>query len=165
MVDLQGTSLVLEHIGRGVLVMRGLQFEQIELRHGARNLTRLSGAAAHLQLVLVAPPHREEDRSGREEIEDAARVDASALHARSIDASVEGGLSLQLGGSCEELVVHLGAGEIEAAKLTVAHADITIHGSGHVQLGELKALDVTTSGSGTLRYQGDPVIGRQQLRP
>jgi hypothetical protein len=47
----------------------------------------------------------------------------------------------------------------------VAHADITIHGSGHVQLGELKSLDVTTSGSGTLRYQGDPVIGRQQLRP
>lgn len=74
-----------------------------------------------------------------------------------LDLLVSGSGEIDAAGRTERLVARVtGSGAIEAAGLTAAQARASVSGSGDIELTVTEALDASVSGSGRIRYRGNP---------
>ncbi|MCK6490837.1 MAG: protein kinase [Planctomycetes bacterium] len=142
---LTGPALLIRQLGSGRVQADGLRVGRLELRQQGTGETVLAGRAELLVL--------DQDQG--------AGLDATRLQTDAIEAVVRGSGSTRLAGRVARLRLRLsGTGRVEAGGLDVEAADVTLTGSGSAQLGTLGALDATCTGSGSLRYQGTPRLGR-----
>ena len=87
----------------------------------------------------------------------SGRVKLELTVARLASFGVSGSGKITARGSAEEVKAGIsGSGEILAADLTTNKVDVRISGSGDLEINVKKELDAHISGSGTVRYQGDP---------
>ena len=79
--------------------------------------------------------------------------------ARSIKAKVEGSGDFVLKGSCTDLNIAIeGSGDVDSQGLQCMNARTNIAGSGDIVVNAVAVLDATISGSGSVRYTGDPQV-------
>lgn len=120
------------------------------LRIGSKQNLRPS-----LKLIarITAPQLTAVDVSGSADVKvHGARGDRLALH-------ISGSGDLRGDGAVHELAVEVsGSGDLELASLTAERAHVRISGSGEADVAVSQNLDVDISGSGTVRYHGDPAI-------
>jgi len=77
----------------------------------------------------------------------------------SLDLRLSGSGEAYLVGSSDELILVIsGSGRIGAKDFEAGEADITISGSGDIEIRASEALEARLSGSGELRYWGDPRV-------
>ena len=89
----------------------------------------------------------------------AADVSISELEAHALKAQISGRGSFRLAGKADAFELRIsGSGEVEAANLACASAEIRISGQGTTTVRVAKRLDVRISGLGTVRYHGDPTV-------
>lgn len=88
--------------------------------------------------------------SGRIEIE---------LDASEVEAKVSGSGSVKLAGNSDEMNCSIsGSGSINGYDMSVKKVTARISGSGSAKVHALEEIHATTSGSGNVRYTGDPTI-------
>lgn len=79
------------------------------------------------------------------------------FEASSVEAVISGSGEIQVSGSAERLnVVISGSGDFDARDLDSVSAQVSIAGSGSVDLGSCDDLSVSISGSGDVSYEGNP---------
>ncbi len=79
--------------------------------------------------------------------------------ARSIEANIAGSGDVELSGSADNMQISImGSGNVNAAKLSLQRAEISIAGSGSCELDVSEKLDVSIAGSGDVYYTGSPEI-------
>jgi hypothetical protein len=79
------------------------------------------------------------------------------VEAGSIEAGISGSGDMELRGNTQSFGVGIsGSGDVEALNLTTAQARIRISGSGDVEIHVTEELDASISGSGDVRYRGQP---------
>jgi hypothetical protein len=140
-----GAGLLIRQLGSGRVTGDGLRFERLELRQQGIGAAQLAGRAGTLVVDL----------------DQGANADATRLRATRIEAVVRGIGCLRLAGKVAHLRLRLsGGGRVEADGLDADAADVTITGIGNAVLGTLGALDATCTGGGSLRYAGNPRLGR-----
>ncbi len=78
-----------------------------------------------------------------------------AVNARKVDAQISGSGNVSVSGRSQDLEVRVsGSGNVRADDLQVTHCNVSISGSGDVNVHVDKSLDVQIAGSGDVRYQG-----------
>lgn len=93
------------------------------------------------------------------------------LDLRELDALLSGSGTIQVSGFAnEQRVTHSGSGNFDGAELDSNAADVTLAGSGTITVRVRHRLFVLLSGSGTVRYYGNPVVdgtvtGSGAIRP
>lgn len=79
--------------------------------------------------------------------------------ARSVDVEIRGSGTASLEGTTDELAVRIpGSGDVAGADLVARDATVEIRGSGTVTVHATGTLDARISGSGDVRYLGDPEV-------
>ncbi|MDJ1469922.1 head GIN domain-containing protein [Xanthocytophaga flava] len=74
-----------------------------------------------------------------------------------VKSSISGSGNMTLGGNCNALDVHIsGSGNANAFDLVAGNVDASITGSGNCRVNVQESLKVHTSGSGDVRYKGNP---------
>jgi len=160
-----GAHLSVVHTGSGTLELEQLAVSSLSLDDQSVFLTRLSGQVQDATLHLAPGPGGvavSQKAAGSKSI---GYCDASHLVFSQLTATVNGGACLRLQGHAGNVVATLGTGYIDAAGLSVAKADISVTGSGQAVFGDLAALDVSCTGSGTVRWSGNPVLGHVTTSP
>jgi hypothetical protein len=77
--------------------------------------------------------------------------------ARKMDISISGSGNVELSGSAEAMEASIsGSGDVHGEDLRVGTVDITISGSGSCEIHVNETLDARISGSGSIRYSGNP---------
>jgi hypothetical protein len=94
------------------------------------------------------------------EISGASKV-AGHLKASSSTIELSGASEVKLTGSGGNIIVEgSGASQVELTDFTVNDADIELSGAGHASLDINGKMDVSLSGASSLRYGGNPTLGR-----
>jgi hypothetical protein len=89
---------------------------------------------------------------------------SAQLEAKSLKAQVYGSGRIQADGTVDDLSINLsGSGSFSGLDLQSATADITLAGSGDADVNASSTLNVTIAGSGSVRYRGNPNIGRMSI--
>lgn len=79
------------------------------------------------------------------------------LDADDVSVDLSGAGNISMSGAADSLEVDVsGAAKIDAEALTVREADVSISGAGSMVLTVTDALDAGISGTGSVRYYGDP---------
>ena len=74
-----------------------------------------------------------------------------------LDLEINGSGDIQANGTAEILDVRLdGSGNINCADLTAHAANVVVNGSGSVKIDVTDSLEIDISGSGSVRYSGNP---------
>lgn len=100
-----------------------------------------------------------------DDVEDdgSGRIEGSHLNAPKINIAVRGSGAVRLSGSAGVQDVSVtGSGSYDGATLAGKSAQLRVTGSGRATVNVTEALDVLISGSGSVRYLGNPSI-RQQI--
>lgn len=97
------------------------------------------------------------------EISGSGRVQANVI-AENVSADISGSGNLKLDGSADELDADIsGAGEIGALGLAAKEVSVEISGSGSADVQALEVLELDLSGSGEVRYKGNPSRLKQDI--
>ncbi len=81
------------------------------------------------------------------------------LHEGLLEVLIHGSGSVRVDGTARELQVDgRGSGDLRAFGLAANEAEITLDGSGGVELTAISSLEARLSGSGSLRYKGKPEV-------
>lgn len=95
-------------------------------------------------------------------INGSGRIEIPESNYESLDLRVSGSGRILASGSVESLSAELpGSGSIDCKDLEAGLVDATISGSGDITVTVLKSLDARISGSGNVRYYGDPASVNQ----
>lgn len=91
------------------------------------------------------------------QVSGSGRVWLDVAVADRIGFGVSGSGKIEARGTAQEVKVSIsGSGEVRGADLVVDRCDIRVSGSGGVEINVNKELDANISGSGTVRYKGNP---------
>jgi hypothetical protein len=134
---------------------------------------------SRLEAEVTMPEIREVNASGGSRVsldgfveeQDAFRTVVSGggrisgeIHAERIEVSLSGGARAELSGSGERLSLSISGGGTGALEdLAVETVDADLSGGSQATVNVSEALDATASGGSTLRYIGDPDIGRENV--
>jgi len=89
----------------------------------------------------------------------AGRIDLERLHLGRLEVRLDGAGGIRADGEASELrVVVAGAGSYDGLDLLSSVADVEILGSGNASVWVQNELRVRISGSGSVRYLGDPLL-------
>ena len=92
------------------------------------------------------------------EIEGSGDIDV-ALQADDLEVDIEGSGEVKLEGFADDVKYRIdGSGDVNAFDLECQTADVSISGSGDVEVLVIEFLKVRIDGSGTVRYKGDPEL-------
>lgn len=74
-----------------------------------------------------------------------------------VNSHLAGSGDMQLNGRCEKHTVRLaGSGDVKADQLAAQDVSAKLNGSGDIRVATVKSLDASVSGSGSVRYAGNP---------
>ncbi len=105
----------------------------------------------------------EEGESFRAEGSGGARVEGEAF-AEEMRIDLSGGSRATISGSAERLEVTVsGGGNADFSDLEVQDADVNVSGGSSATVNVRDTLDATASGGATVRYIGNPTIGRENV--
>ena len=151
----QGNNLVLGmggSIASGIAGITSASRVEYEVTVPSLRNIKVVGAA----VVQVLDPIRGKEFSV--EIAGSGSVQAN-LEVESFSASILGSGDVEMRGRTERLDLKvLGSGDLKAKDLAGASASIAIMGSGDVDVGTFKDLNITIAGSGDVTYAGKPSI-------
>ncbi|WP_282947012.1 head GIN domain-containing protein [Cellulomonas endometrii] len=92
-------------------------------------------------------------------IEGSGSIELEGVDADELQAAIEGSGDIELTGDAASVDLGIeGSGEIDAEDLRADEADTSIEGSGDISVHAERRLAVAISGSGTVRYTGDPEV-------
>lgn len=92
----------------------------------------------------------------RIDLDGSGRINAK-FKGEELDISHDGSGSMTLIGDCNELELELdGSGEINALEMKANKVKIALDGSGNVSAYARRAIEINLSGSGNVRYKGNP---------
>ena len=102
----------------------------------------------------------------------SGNIHVEGLKAGDMDASVTGSGDVTLSGAVERLHARIvGSGDLRAGDLAAKNVQVAVTGSGDATVRATEQLDATVTGSGNVRYSGDPpqvqhhVTGSGDIRP
>jgi hypothetical protein len=105
-------------------------------------------------------------------ISGSGNIHVTGLKAAEMEARITGSGNVILSGSTDRLNVKItGSGDLRADDLTAKHVHVSVTGSGNAVIRSSEELDATVTGSGDVRYSGNPpqvrrsVIGSGEIRP
>jgi hypothetical protein len=91
-------------------------------------------------------------------------IQVTGLKAGDMDASVTGSGDITLSGVMDRLHAHIvGSGDVRASELAVKHVRVDITGSGDAEVRATEELDASVTGSGDVRYSGQPPQVRRSI--
>ncbi|CAN5663952.1 head GIN domain-containing protein [soil metagenome] len=94
----------------------------------------------------------------------SGNIDAAGIVAKRFEAHISGSGDINVAGQATTLKASIsGSGSIDATKLPVDDADVRVTGSGNVQINATKSLNVQVTGSGDVRYAGNPSEVKKQV--
>jgi hypothetical protein len=104
----------------------------------------------------------------------ANRLDASVggsgmlkvqgIKSESLAASLDGSGSIEIAGSANTLEASIaGSGNLELGQLAARDVSVSVSGSGNAEVQAAGNLDAAVSGSGSVRYSGDPKAVRKEV--
>lgn len=148
---------------------------------GKESLTLTTDDNLHEQLLTVVDDGRLTLRNAREKvqlkpskkidyvievknlnsltIDGAGSITAEDIQGKSLTIGVAGSGSISLEGSADTLTMNInGSGSIKAENLEAKKASINIPGSASVVVNASESLDIKISGSGAVKYVGEPKI-------
>jgi len=97
------------------------------------------------------------------QVSGAKNIDLS-IEATDISVATSGSCNIQLNGDCEELRIRSsGSSNVKAYELDVDEANLELSGSSDVELTVNESLVSRVSGSGNIRYRGNPEKVRNQI--
>lgn len=86
-------------------------------------------------------------------------LEAHSITAGKVDASLTGSGDIKLSGSCDRAILTLNnSGDLSARKLQARDVTATVIGSGEIICNAQNTLTAKVSGSGSIRYKGDPQL-------
>ena len=92
-------------------------------------------------------------------------VDCDGIAADTLDATLDGGSRLRLAGDIATAEIDgSGASEFDLRSLALAGADVRLSGGSEADLDVSGVLEAELRGGSEVRYTGDPVIGKTELR-
>ena len=151
-----GARLQIDHAGPGKLVVDQVKVQDLVVDHASPYLTVLAGEVQTCTVrMMPVPPSGAGDA-----VADGNLVDGLNLACKHVDATIDGGGCLRLQGHADSVVVVMSDGTIDANGLSVGNADITVTGSGQARFGDLGAVNAACTGTGSVHWTGNPVIGR-----
>ena len=119
-----------------------------------------------VKVTIVVPALHEARLSG------SGSIGVTGLAAQAFEASVTGSGDIHLRGTSDSLNAAIaGSGSIDATELSAGAADAHITGSGNIRIVATKSLGAEISGSGDVRYGGNParvekkVTGSGNVKP
>lgn len=126
--------------------------------HYYLTVRELSGVNVSGLGSITAPPLSASEFSTS--ISGSGNITLAGLEANGINAQISGLGDLTIeGGSVDALRLQIsGSGNFEALELTSRLANVQISGLGSATLTVVDSLDAEISGSGTLRYAGNPAV-------
>jgi hypothetical protein len=97
-------------------------------------------------------------------ISGSAELDVATLDVPRFDVSISGSGSVRPSGTTVALQVDIsGSGRYLGAALESTTADVNVSGSGEADIVVIDSLDASVSGSGSIRYAGDPATVREEV--
>jgi hypothetical protein len=94
----------------------------------------------------------------------SGNIHATGLKAEDMDASVTGSGDVTLKGAVDHLRAKItGSGELQAGDLTAKSAHVTVTGSGDATVHATEELEASVTGSGDVRYSGNPPQVRKRI--
>lgn len=141
MKDVRGLNLS----GSGSINVPGaVKTDQLELKISGSGAINLNSVTAGVLATTITG---------------SGSVNVSALAAKTLASTITGSGKVTLAGHVmEQLLVVNGSGKYEASNLDSQTMAITVRGSGNSVIKAALALDVNISGSGDVRYYGNPKV-------
>lgn len=122
--------------------------------------------ASRLTAVVTTPTMDAAEVSG------SGKFVANDINSEDFHVDIAGSGSVVLGGAAPKLTASLsGSGSLDSTSLSAATANISVAGSGSAKVSASKSLDAAVTGSGSVRYSGNPadveksVSGSGSVRP
>jgi hypothetical protein len=95
----------------------------------------------------------------------SGEIAVTGLKATAFEAAVTGSGEIKLEGEADSLAATVtGSGDLDATKLTVADATVRVTGSGDAKVNATKSLIANVTGSGDVRYSGNPGDVTEQVQ-
>lgn len=89
----------------------------------------------------------------------SGKIHLAELKASSLDISNSGSGNIEIAGSAQKQSMHLsGSSKIDAFDFQTQESEIHISGSGDVNVNVAESLEASVSGSGDIRYRGNPDV-------
>lgn len=137
----------------GGLIVTGRKttVDNVVIENGVVRFARPMWNSGHIDIVLTAPDVKRFKLSGSNRL----RVDG--YNQDSLELTVSGSGDADINGKTRRADLKIsGSGEVDAARLVVADAGITISGSGDVKVGPTGSAEVRISGSGDVELTNRP---------
>jgi hypothetical protein len=149
-VSVGGTQSVVVHAGRNLIDQVTTDVRSGVLQIGMRPGMRLfSGGDVTVDITVPALDSVKLTGSGD--------VDVSGVSAQQFTAVLPGSGRVVVSGTAQTVQAQLaGSGQLELSNLRAQDVAAEISGSGDVTVYASRSLDATVSGSGSIRYAGDP---------
>jgi hypothetical protein len=85
-----------------------------------------------------------------------------AVTTQALTARISGSGTIEVEGTSERVTVNIsGMGTVQCAELKAREADVTISGSGRVEVAAERELNVRISGNGSVEYVGEPRVSER----
>lgn len=98
-------------------------------------------------------------------IKGSGDIDAKEIKTATLKASISGSGDIDLKGAAQKATLSVsGSGDISADRLTASHVTASISGSGDISCHASDHLDAKITGSGNIRYKGNPATLNKQGR-
>jgi len=144
--------------------------DMLKISYGRHNVRRHEPVRVHItnpQLeavkvsgsskVISKTKWRLDDQDFETNISGSGKLTLELLDADEIESSISGSGDMILRGDCSHFELTIsGSGDVKAFDMTAKIAKISVSGSGSCQITVQKELDTRISGSGSVRYKGDP---------
>jgi hypothetical protein len=126
----------------------------VDVRDGTLTVRNAGGVRPSELLVTIRVP---ELRAVA--LQDNPTVEVSNLAGSRFAITVMGHGTAEVSGSVDDLIVKItGNGLVRAASLRTRRAEVEITGAGNVEVQAIDALAISCSGSGHVRYSGEPTL-------
>lgn len=158
-------------LNAGKLTIKQTGKEKLTLRTDDNILPHLSADVEDNMLVLKnaknvnLKPSKDNEYTievkqlSRLDIKGAGTITVQGLEGKDFELLVQGAGTVTLEGHAGTLVVNLqGAGTVDAEKLGVDRAKVTIPGSGSVIINAKESLSASIDGAGSVKYSGSPEV-------
>jgi hypothetical protein len=90
-------------------------------------------------------------------ISGSGNIHVTGLKAGEMEAGITGSGNIVIAGTSDQLTAHItGSGNLKADELSVKHARVTVTGSGDATIRASDEVEATVTGSGNIRYAGNP---------
>jgi hypothetical protein len=93
------------------------------------------------------------------QLDGSAQIVMTGVDVKTIQTDINGAGTLKLTGSAETQIVNLnGFGQYQAGELECRWTDITLNGTGDIDVWAVSGLEVELNGLGSVSYYGDPAL-------